>query len=247
VPTDVLKSLDGAKDNLDGTHTLFVTNKKSVLHTPAAGIKVDSAALRTVRKVGDTLRTDTAQTALSFNDGGAGHSGSGLSTNNQPQAHDELRRTALKCMDVKPQAGRTDRSITVALCAVAVSSIPPGTVAEAIGKIKKIKNTHALLDWEERRNAQKVKIGILYGKLTKSEQKYVNDVAGDYMARISPSKKRKLDPAMPVSPLRGTRRLGQVQGETYKPPTAAVVVKAPPSDFNEWPLYVTQDQRIERP
>lgn len=124
---------------------------------------------------GEGLRTDTAQTVLSVpqaSGGGAtGHSGSGVKTTNQANAHDLLRESTAALLNEKKL---TPGVAAVTYGALSVAMMAPGIVASKAEDIKKLKAQHVMVKWESLREEAKARVEAMHAQLTAEEQATVN-------------------------------------------------------------------------
>lgn len=209
-----------------------------------------------VFEISDGFRTDTAQTILSAQNGKiAGHSGSGLSQENQKNAHDLLR-------SVTDQISNDHRTlspgvINVIGSAITVASIAPGILARTIkGGTSSLKaGKKAKNNWEINRETAKNRTVDLFNQLTKVNKEIVLEYVKCYFDEINPtgSTPRLLAGKLPVSPRRnnilsnvkyevqGGQYLGNSSKFTFENPKSTL---KPNSEFVGH--YVTQPFRADR-
>ncbi|HAY3549766.1 hypothetical protein KRE47_01315 [Elizabethkingia meningoseptica] len=259
VTTDHYYYLESATDNGDGTHTL-VPSKSSVF-SKYSGTIVDSEVLNHVLELGDTFRTDTAQTILSAPDGlAAGHSGSDISTVGQPAAHDLLRQ---KVMDIvvlpRSTKGLSKKSIATIFAAVTVTSMAPGELARTVtGTTLNLKGgALAKQNWEKNRNEAKSRVKTMYNTLNRDEKKFVMTHATEFMDSTKPKvptlsipSEREMDTSAPVSPRRDENyesgKSSEVAGLGYDGTAIGPPSLSPPVNENETGAYITQLFRADR-
>ena len=257
VTTDHYNYLKSAKDNLDGTHTL--SSSKSSVFAKYSGIKVDSSILNDIMELGDSFRTDTAQTILSAPDGlVADHSGSDINTVGQSDAHNLLREKVMNIVLLpKSTKGLSKRSIATIFAAVAVTSMAPGELARTVtGGTSSLKGgIQAKQDWEKNRNEAKSRVKAKYNTLNTDEKKFVTNHATEFMDSTKPKIPtlifpRQIDTSAPISPRRDENyeisSPNEVAGLGYDGTAIAPPTLSPPSNENETGAYTTQLFRADR-
>lgn len=250
ITTDAFNVMKNAKNNKNGTHTLRVSGSRSYFKN---GEKINTTALQMVTKVADGFRTDTAQTILSASNGkSAGHSGSGISTIRQKDAHDLLRKKTLDILKLNPQTtqGMSVRAIETLLASMTVTSMAPGSLAREVnGGSHKLKSTAAKMNWEMNRNESKSRVQLLYSQLEPSEKTFVNRHASEFMNSTqegSPSRIMSME--RPTSPMRTifSGRDGEVRGGEYSPNDIHKPKLLAPINASENAMYVTAPLRSDR-
>ncbi|BDU22434.1 hypothetical protein [Dyella sp. GSA-30] len=217
-----------------------------------SGAKFPEKALRAALKAGDGARTDTARTILSAPRGGsAGHSGSGVHTGSQSQAHDLLRDQSIRALSdpkISPEAQGVIAGLTT------VWSIAPGKHASRVKNAAKLKDSSAKSSWEEDRNEAKLRVRQSFRQLPKKDQKRVLKHEENFFKSLGDTT-RKRSRNEPGSPLRetGSRKGNAIHGGDYfaksskssssKRPRLDPPSKASPRDTA---LYITEPFRVKR-
>lgn len=183
---------------------------------PLRGKPIVEANVNTVISAGDGLRTDTAQTVLSvpkaFGGGAAGHSGSGVKTTHQADAHDLLRESTAALLNEKKL---TPGVAAVTYGALSVAMMAPGIVASKAVDIKQLKAQHVMADWESRREEAKARVEAMHAQLTPQEQATVHQHMSDVFSKLPTD--RRLAHGRSTSPVRGKGVVGKnaVSGGDY--------------------------------
>jgi hypothetical protein len=178
-------------------------------------------------QLGDGARTDTARTILSAPKGGvAGHSGSGVYTGNQPQAHDLVRTQA---MNVLSDPLMTPEAATVIASATMVYSIAPGELASKATGASKLKAKKAKDTWEDDRNQAKERVEAMRSSLSSSDQAVVEKHMDTFVSSLGDSG-RKREGSRATSPLRersAPTSTRPIQGGGYE---ASLTITGNPSE-----------------
>lgn len=207
----------------------------------------------------DGARSDTAREVMSGPRGSAaGHSGSGVSLENQGPAHDLLRRRTLKILR-DFDTNMTPHAAAVAAAAMAVFSHAPGELANQAKGIGSLKDKSAMPIWEDLRTESKARVFHLFTQLSKGEQQRVNlhmqkflKSAAKGAAPSSVGGARQLEPSRPTTPPRQRKHTGAVQGGGYDwtQSIASIAPQATHSIKLSTPtaigLYVTAPLRADR-
>lgn len=155
--------------------------------------------VETLVQIGDGARTDTARTILSAPKGGvAGHSGSGVYTGGQPQAHDLVRTQS---MNVLSDPLMTPEAATVIASATMVYSIAPGELASKATGAHRLKAKKAKDTWEADRNEAKERVEAMHSTLSTSDRAVVEKHMDRFVASLGDSG-RKRESGRATSPLR---------------------------------------------
>jgi hypothetical protein len=215
-----------------------------------SGAKFPEKNLRHVLEAGDGARSDTARTILSAPRGGvAGHSGSGVHTASQSQAHDLLRDQSIRVLSdpkIKPDVQGVIAGTTT------IWSIAPGKYASRAKNAAKLKDSSAKSSWEEDRNEAKLRVRASFRQLPKKDQQRVLKHEENFVDSLG-DKNRKRSRNEPGSPLRetGSRKGNAIHGGDYfakqsksKRPRLDPPAKASP---RETALYITEPFRVKRP
>ena len=218
-----------------------------------SGKPVAEKNLRAVLEAGDGARTDTARTILTAPKGKvAGHTGSGVRTTNQSDAHDLLRKQNVRVMG---DVSLTPRSIGVIAAATTVFSMAPGKFASTAENASKLKSQTSRKTWEEDRNTSKRHLSEAFGQLNAKEKKGVRKHM-DALVADAGDKRRRRVPKEPSSPLRephGAKGASISGGDYFSTSKAKAASKvkpsmtlAPKAGPREVTMYVSQPFRLQR-
>lgn len=198
LPTDAMRFLSRRKVNTDGTATMPAWTGNSVL-PKYSGSKILESNVRAVAEASDGARTDTAQTVLSAPGGKpAGHTGSGVKTTGQAEAHDYLRHQGMRALQ---EPAMTSGVAGTVAGAITVMSVAPGQVASTAQNAGNLKDVQSRAGYEERRNEAKRKLSQHFDTLPQAQQQVVMKLAKQGMGDLKDSGRRLL-PDRPHSPLR---------------------------------------------
>lgn len=226
LPTDAMRFLSRRKVNTDGTATMPAWTGNSVL-PKYAGSSILEPNVRPVAEASDGARTDTARTVLSVPGGKpAGHTGSGVKTTGQAEAHDFLRHQGMRTLQ---EPGVTSGVAGTVAGAMTVMSVAPGQIASKAQNAGSLKDVQARAGYEQSRNDAKRKLDAYYQALPPKEQNVVMKLAKQGMGDLKDSGRRLL-PDRPHSPMRDpTGGSGAALGGGGYLPMPPVLTPTPPS------------------
>jgi hypothetical protein len=251
VTTDTFNLMRDAKNNRNGTHMLRNQGRRSFYQNEKT---VNSQSLKMVMDVADGFRTDTAQTILSASNGKvAGHSGSGIKTTGQADAHNLLRKKTLDILKLDPNKtqGISTRSVETLFASITVSSMAPGELARNVDGGSRTLKSKSVSNWEVNRNESKARVQTLFDQLNSNEQSFVMEHASDFMDSTQDrnNSKRRISKVRPTSPMRNSRGgdLSEIQGGEYLTHDIAHSPRVKPSVITgENGMFVTEPFRAER-
>lgn len=248
VVTDATQVLAQRKKSSGGFSELPKT--KSGYWKDQSGTKIVEKNLKPALEAGDGARTDTSRTILSVPKGGvAGHTGSGVKTTGQPEAHNLLRDQSVRVLSdpkVTPEAQGVIAGLTT------IWSMAPGQYASKAAGASKLKDKQAKKSWEEDRNEAKKRLWSRFKQLPKSDRKVVLKHDEQFHKSLD-DKKRKRSMDRPGSPLRETapsKTSNPISGGDYmkKQPSSKKPKLDPPKSggAQETALHITQPFRAPR-
>lgn len=216
--TDTMRMLSRRKVKKGGKAELPSWNTNTAL-TGYSGASILETNVKPVAEASDGARTDTAQTILSVPGGkSAGHTGSGVKTTGQAQAHDFLRHQVVRTLQ---EPGVTPGVAGVLAGSITLMSIAPGQIANTAQNADKLKDSGVSTQYEQRRNNGKRKLDEYFDALSPNEQATVLKLTQQGMSDLK-DKKRKLIPGRPHSPLREEQSSpgASISGGGYLPPVS---------------------------
>jgi hypothetical protein len=253
VTTDTFNFLSKAVDLGTGKHRLSTANSKSFFNKHSGG-KVYTKSLEYVLGAADQYRTDTARTALSASEGlAAGHTGSGLSTKNQADAHDLLRKSVMGILVTDPSSepGLSQASVNTLFAAITVTSVAPAELARTIKGTLKDKEAGA--EWEAKRNEAKLRVDELQDDLNDDEKRFVRRKSRSFLKSTQSEDEptRRLKRKRARSPLRDPEYSvagEEITGGGYKRKLEKKrkASLAPPKKVSAQGFYATEPFRAKR-
>lgn len=248
VVTDATTILSQRKKSGQGFAQLPKT--KSGFWKKHSGAKIIEKNIKPAMEAGDGARTDTSRTILSAPGGKpAGHTGSGVKTTGQSEAHNLLRDQSVRVLadsNVTPAAQGVIAGMTT------LWSVAPGQSAATATGASKLKDKQAKKTWEEDRNEVKKRLWADFEQLSKAEQKTVLKHDEQFHKSLG-DKKRKRSMDRPGSPLRETgpsKKNSPIHGGDYfkKQPSNKKPKVGPPKSASprDTALHITEPLRTQR-
>ncbi|MDC0598908.1 hypothetical protein OAP18_03630 [Gammaproteobacteria bacterium] len=246
VTTDTAVMLKSAYNAKQSSMTF---QSKSKVFAPYVNKSVSTQRVENMIEIGDGLRTDTAQTILTYDKGSAGHTGSNVNQTGQSKGHDYLR---ISNMNVMYDTNVVPETIAVIGAAVTVNSIAPAVEANKIKNIKNLKANGVSKSYEHQRNVSKTRVNHLFQKLPQKQQQLAIHHISEHYSNMNPKNSgRKLALNRPTSPRRIESTPSQfLQGGNYdtsktgfSPPQINIDQKAA---LREKAMYATQPFRANR-
>jgi hypothetical protein len=246
VTTDTFNYLRDTKKN--GTYNLSNTTTQGSFFGQHKGAEVHGEIHDEILTLADGFRTDTARTVLSSTEGRiAGHSGSGIDTTGQSDAHNLLREVIIKLIKrTQKPAGLTRKSLATLAGSVTVTSMAPRQLIEknnghnGLSQLKS--GSVAVNSWEENRNEAKRRVHKSFDKLNQAEKNFVVEHASSYLKAtqkgVSEPTIRRINTGRCNSP---ERTLKYVSTDKIKSP-----LKDLPDDSLQYGLYMTEPFRDSR-
>ncbi len=196
VVTDMTDKLAGRKVASNGMAQMPAMSGISWGHH--SGASFPESNLSSFLHAGDNSRTDTARTILSGPGGAvAGHTGSGVYTGGQSEAHDVLRDHS---MHVLADPHMTPHAVGVIAAATTITGMAPGLLASTAHNAHQLKDQAARGTWEDDRNAAKETLAVAFNALTPTEKKVVRGHQTKLFIAIGGG--RTMDADYPTSPRR---------------------------------------------
>jgi hypothetical protein len=196
VVTDMTDKLARRKKSAKSSQ---LPKEKSGYWKKQSGRTFPEANLESLLQVGDGARTDTSRTILSGPGGTfGGHTGSGVKTTHQSQAHDLLRDQSLRVLS---DPLLTPDAMAVIGGATTVFSMAPGEKASKVSGASKLKSKRALKSWEKDRNESKRRVQTLLDALPTPQQALVEKHMDLFVKDLGDSS-RKRPKGRATSPIR---------------------------------------------
>ena len=220
LPTNNLKQIDAA--SLTGN--VILTTSAGSAYPP-----VNSSTAKQYRTATEGARTDTASTILSGRDGSfAGHTGSGISTVGQADAHDLLRESHIEAM----QTLTDSRAMAVFIGALSVASMAPMETIKTVytSTLPTLKDTSAIPVWEQRRDEVKAIVKAGFDSLGATEKQQVINLMNNYYQKVhSAAVSRQLEKNASGQPIRPTSPIRTHGSPLY---SSALVAGMTPAEFS---------------
>ncbi|WNL44174.1 hypothetical protein RKE25_12110 [Dyella sp. BiH032] len=248
VVTDATKVLSQRKKSSKGFSQLPKNSSGS--WKKHSGAKIREQNVRPALEAGDGARTDTSRTILSAPGGKvAGHTGSGVKTTGQAEAHNLLRDQSVRALS-DPQLSPAAQGVVAGL--TTLWSMAPGKNAAQAQGASKLKDKQARKTWEEDRNEGKRRLWANFKNLPKAERKAVLKHDEAFHKSLQ-DKKRKRSMDRPGSPLRETgpsKKNSPIHGGDYfkKEPSSKRPKVEPPTSGSprDTALHITEPFRAPR-